>query len=97
MDGVVAVAALVWSIFVYKKVGAGREERESKKGGVVMKLGLVATIVSAVGIIYGAAVLMTKTPYWWASVILGIALFAGLYVGIRLQEKAKDEKSTKDE
>ena len=66
-----------------------------------MKLALIATIVSAVGIIWGAVTLATKTPYWWASVILGIALFFGLYVGIRLQEIAKAdksaEKSAKDE
>ncbi len=65
-----------------------------------MKLALIATIVSAVGIIWGAVTIVTKTPYWWASVILGIALFFGLYVGIRLQEIAKsgksDEKSMKD-
>jgi len=45
--------------------------------------------------------LATKTPYWWASIVLGIALFFGLYVGIRLQEIAKAaksaEKSAKDE
>jgi len=71
-----------------------------------MKMALLATIVSAVGILYGLVVLATKTPYWWASVILGIALFFGLYVGVRLQEIAKakadksdesGEKSTKDE
>jgi len=66
-----------------------------------MKLALVATIVSACGIIWGAVTIVTKTSYWWASVILGIALFFGLYVGIRLQETAKSgkggEKSSKDE
>jgi len=62
-----------------------------------MKLALLATIVSAVGILYGLIVLATKTPYWWASVILGIALFFGLYVGVRLQEKAKQDESKKDE
>ena len=61
-----------------------------------MKLALLATIVSAVGIIFGATVLIARTPYWWASIILGIALFSGLYVGVRLQEKHKEE-SKKDE
>ena len=62
-----------------------------------MKMALLATIISAVGILYGLAVLITRTPYWWASIILGIALFFGLYVGIRLQEKAKQDESKKDE
>lgn len=62
-----------------------------------MKMALVATIVSAVGIIYGLIILATKTPYWWGSVILGIALFFGLYVGVRAQEKSQQEKSKKDE
>ena len=61
-----------------------------------MKLALIATVVSAVGIIFGAAVLITKTPYWWASIILGIALFFGLYVGVRAVERAKENESKKD-
>lgn len=67
-----------------------------------MKLALAATIVSAGGIIWGAITIATRTPYWWGSIILGIALFFGLYVGVCLQEKAQQEKaeqekSTKDE
>ena len=66
-----------------------------------MKLALVATIVSAVGIIWGAVTIVTKTPYWWGSIILGIALFFGLYAGVRLQDKTQQgktqqEKSKKD-
>lgn len=62
-----------------------------------MKLALVATIASAGGIIYGAVTIVTRTPYWWVSIVLGIALFFGLYVGIRLQEQVKQNKSKKDE
>ena len=63
-----------------------------------MKLALAAAIVCAGGIMWGAITLVNKTPYWWASIILGIALFFGLYVGIRDQEKkAEQQKPTKDE
>jgi len=62
-----------------------------------MKLALVAAIVCAGGIMWGAVTLVNKTPYWWASIILGIALFFGLYVGVRAQEKrAEQRKSMKD-
>ena len=62
-----------------------------------MKLALIATIVCAGGIMWGAITLINKTPYWWASIILGIAFFFGLYVGIRARErKAEQRKSTKD-
>ena len=62
-----------------------------------MKLALIATIVCAGGIMWGAITLINKTPHWWASIILGIAFFFGLYVGIRAQEKrAEQRKSTKD-
>ena len=62
-----------------------------------MKLALLATIASALGILYGTVVIATKTPYWWVSVVLGIALFFGLYVGVRAVERAKENESKKDE
>jgi high-affinity Fe2+/Pb2+ permease len=58
-----------------------------------MKMAVVATIVCAVGIIYGVITIMQKTPYWWASVILGIALFCALYVGVRLLENEKEKNA----
>lgn len=68
-----------------------------------MKMAVVATIVCAGGIIYGALTIIQRTPYWWASIILGIALFFALYVGVRLREReaqerdrAKENESTKD-
>ena len=61
-----------------------------------MKMAVTATIICAVGIIYGAITIMAKTPYWWVSIILGIALFFALYMGVRLREReAQDREQAK--
>jgi hypothetical protein len=57
-----------------------------------MKLALVAGLVSVGFVIWAAWALVTRTPYWWVSIILGIILAFGLWYGVREQEKSTRDK-----
>lgn len=57
-----------------------------------MKLALVTGLVSVGFVVWGAWALITRTEYWWVSIILGIVLAFGLLYGVREQEKSAKDK-----
>jgi uncharacterized membrane protein YfcA len=57
-----------------------------------MKLALATGLVSVGFVVWGAWALITRTDYWWVSIILGIGLAFGLWYGVHVQEKSAKDK-----
>lgn len=56
-----------------------------------MKLALAAGLVSVGFVIWGAYTLITRTEFWWVSIVLGVLLVLGLWYGVKKQEETDSD------